>query len=275
MSKTLTPYVPWTDHAGRFSVFKAAVFLALFYPLLSIFLLWANDRLGMRPVTTIIHETGDWAVRFLLLSVAITPLRRLLRWPELLSVRRMIGVAAFAYVFFHFLLYVADQKFALLHVASEIVLRVYLAIGFIALLGLGALAATSTDAMQRRMGGKNWSRLHRLVHVLVVLGIVHYFMQSKVNVADPVLLAGLLGWTRLYRRFGAKATPSHLFALAFGVFVLTAIGEAAWYGLASGIDPWRVLNATLRPHIAIRPAWWVLLAGLVLWLLAWWRRRPA
>ena len=270
---SLAAKMPWTDHAGQFSPGKTVMLVALCLPFLWVVYLAATDGLGNRPVTEAIHQTGDWAVRILLLSLLITPLRRLARWSDLLAVRRMVGVAAFAYAFMHFCLYILDQKFALWRVATEIALRVYLTVGFVTVLGLAALAITSTDDWQRRLG-RRWQKLHNIVYSLAALGIAHFFMQSKVNVSEPLLVAGLFIWAMAWRRWGKNATPAELFALAFGVFVVTAIGEAAWYGLVSGIDPFRVITATLRPEVMLRPAWKVLFVCLGFAAVAWIRRRP-
>ena len=140
--------------AGRFSALKLAVFLAL----LALAALLAVDALtgglGARPWDAAIHRVGWWTVVFLLASLAVTPLRRSLRWNALISVRRMIGVTVFAAAVLHLVLYAGQEAWDLWKVGSEIVLRIYLTIGFVALLGLAALAATSTDAMVRRLGGK-------------------------------------------------------------------------------------------------------------------------
>jgi len=271
---TLVAKMPWTDHAGRFSGGKTVMLVGLCLPFLWVLYLAVTGGLGNRPVTEAIHQTGDWAIRFLLLSLLISPLRRIARWTNLLAVRRMVGVAAFAYAFVHFCLYILDQKFALGHVALEIVLRIYLTIGFVTVLGLAALAITSTDNWQRSLGRK-WQKLHNIVYALAVLGLAHFFMQSKVNVSEPLLVAGLFLWAMAWRRWGKNATPGELFALAFGIFAVTAIGEAAWYGLVSGIDPFRVITATLRPEVMLRPAWRVLIVCLAFAAVAWLRRRPA
>ena len=143
---------PWNERNGRFSPLKAIVFAALFAPAAWILFQAATGMLEPKPVTEMIHRSGDWALRLILLSLLVTPLRKIAQWPKLIAVRRMVGVAAFAYALAHLSLYVVDQKFDLLHVASEIVLRFYLTIGFVALLGLGVLTATSTDAMIKRLG---------------------------------------------------------------------------------------------------------------------------
>ena len=152
--------MPWTDRAGKFSPLKAMVFAGLFVPAIMIAARWATGQLGPRPVTEAIHQTGDWAIRLLFISLAVTPLRRIADWPKLIVVRRMIGLAALSYALAHFCLYVIDQNFNLARVASEIALRIYLTIGFAALIGLSILGATSTDAAIRKLG-RNWNRLHK------------------------------------------------------------------------------------------------------------------
>ena len=198
---------PWTDRAGRFSLLKAAVLAGLCMPALLLAISAAQGTLvpagspgllGARPITEAIHETGDWAIRFLLLSLAVTPLRRIANWPKLIMVRRMIGLSALFYALTHLFLYTWDMKFDLAHVALEILQRFYLTIGFVALLGLAALGSTSTDAAIRRLG-KNWVRLHKIVYVIGVLAAFHFFIQSKADVYQPTLLAGLFILLMLYR----------------------------------------------------------------------------
>jgi methionine sulfoxide reductase heme-binding subunit len=147
---------PWYDYGGRLSPFKLAVFVALCLPALWVALAYGQGWLGARPLNEAIREIGLWTIRLIFLALAVTPLRQMLQWPQLIIVRRMIGVAAFGYVLAHLFLYTAQQAFDLAVVAREIALRVYLTIGFAALLGLAALAATSTDGLVRRLGGKCW-----------------------------------------------------------------------------------------------------------------------
>ena len=183
---------PWLDRGGRFSPLKSIVFALLFAP--GLWLAWrlAAGQLGPRPINEIILHTGLWTIRLLLISLAVTPLRQLLRWPQLVTVRRMIGVAAFAYGAAHLTAFATDKAFDLGVIATEIVTRFYLTIGALALAGLAALAATSTDRMVRRLGGRNWRRLHRLVYAIGILGAVHFFLQSKLDVAEPIVMAGLV-----------------------------------------------------------------------------------
>ena len=269
---------PFTDRAGRFSWLKTVVFVLLLMPGL-----WYGGRLlagdlGADPVQTFLRNIGLWVLYLLVIGLAVTPLRRALRWPQLIQVRRMIGVAAATYVLIHFAGYIVLQRFDLAFVASEIVKRLYLTIGFLALLGLMPLLATSTDAMVKRLGGKAWQRLHRLVYAIVALGLIHGVMQSKVDVAIPTTLAGftiwLLAWRVLDARFGrGDALPLWSLALLSVVTALvTAGGEAAMYGLFTGVDPMRVLQADLMFRFGPRPAWIVLGAGLAVTLLSGLRR---
>src|SRR5947209_1194047 len=122
--------------------------------------------------------------RLLPITLAITPAQRLLNYPRIILARRTLGVATAIYAIAHLLLYALDQHFDLFKVASEIVLRIYLTIGALALTGLIALAVTSTEAAVRRLGTERWRRLHRLVYVIAPLAAVHFFMQSKLNIYE-------------------------------------------------------------------------------------------
>ncbi|MBN9020909.1 MAG: sulfoxide reductase heme-binding subunit YedZ, partial [Rhizobiales bacterium] len=184
---TLARKLPWNDRAGRFAPLKATVLVLLFLPVLHLLYRTLTGDLGARPLTEAIHVLGDWTIYLLLFTLAITPARRLLDWPKLIQVRRMVGLAALFYIILHFGLYVVDSRLDLVFVAKEIVLRVYLLIGFVALLGLVALGATSTDGMIKRLGAIRWNRLHRLIYVITALALLHYFMQSKIDVTQPVL----------------------------------------------------------------------------------------
>lgn len=257
---------PWRDRAGRLSGLKLATFLFALAPGLWLAGAYAADALGAKPITALLHGTGEWAVRFLLLSLAVTPLRRIANWPKLILVRRMLGLTVLAYGLIHLALYVVDQNFVLTKVVSEIFSRIYLTIGFVALIGLAVLGVTSTDGMIRRLG-KAWPRLHKAVYTIAVLGLVHYFLQAKIDVSDPVFWTGgfllLMGW-RALQRLRWPINPLTLLGLAVAVALTTAGLEAAWYGLASGIPAARVLQANLAFPDMIRPAWWVLALGLTL-----------
>jgi sulfoxide reductase heme-binding subunit YedZ len=266
------------ERSGRWSPVKIAAFVAAILPALWIAYQAAAGELGARPVTEAIHQAGDWALRFLLITLAVTPAQRVLNYPRIGLARRTLGVASAAYAILHLSLYVLDQHFDLFKVASEIVLRIYLLIGAVALTGLIALATTSTDAAISRLGPQRWNRLHRFVYGIALLATVHFFIQSKLETYQPVLMAGFLTWLlayrALYRRNGG-VTPLRLLLLACAVAAFTAIGEAALYMFTSGVDARLVLLAHFDIDMDVRPAWWVLAVGLGVAAVSFWRQKPA
>jgi len=156
------------------------------------------EALGANPAEFITRATGDWALRILLVTLALTPLRRLTGWNWVLRLRRMAGLFAFFYAILHFSSYVSfDHVFDIGAIASDIVKRPFITVGFLCLLLLLPLAATSTNAMVRRMGGRRWLQLHRLVYVIAPLGVLHFWWMVKRDLTQPaiyaVLLALLLG----------------------------------------------------------------------------------
>ena len=270
-TKTIAQKLPWNDRAGRFAPFKAAVLVLVTLP--ALWLLYRSltagpaepTALGPRPYIEAIHFVGDWTIYLLLVTLAVTPARRLFDWSKLIQVRRIIGVSALCYILLHFVLYIFDSKFNLGFVATEIATRIYLTIGFVALLGLIALGITSTDGWVKRLGGVRWSRLHKLIYFITPLAILHYYMQSKIDVTQPVLVSGLYFWLMGYRimaRRGYKEGFVPLTILSVAAALLTVVVEAAWYGIATGVSVERVLMANLDFSFQIRPAWWVLFAGL-------------
>lgn len=266
---------PWNERNGRFSPLKAIVFAGLFVPATWVAVQAACNWLGPKPVTEMIHRAGDWGLRFLLLSLLVTPLIRIARQPKLIAIRRMIGVAAFAYITGHLFLYFVDQRFAFAHIASEIALRFYLTIGFVAWLGLAALAVTSTDAMIKRLGGPRWSRLHKIVYALAAIGLLHFYIQSKSDVSEPVMMSGFFFVLMLFRLLLKRGVAPWLAALvgAAAAVPLTALVEATWYALVRHIDFWEVLGANVDPDMIWRPSAYVAAAGLAFTALAIWRRQ--
>lgn len=269
-------------------ILKGLVLLLVMLPGLITAVDFAQHMLGAKPITEIIHRSGDWAIRLLFISLLITPLRQVLKAHKLVSVRRIIGVASFCYIAIHLVGYMADEMFNLAKVASEILLRYYLTIGFVGLIGLALLAATSTDGMVRRLGGKRWKKLHRLAYPIGLIAVVHFFMQTKLNVAEPTIMAGLFIWLMLYRaweEFLSRKSVTTLWALillAVASALITVVGEWAYYAIFTGIDASLVLQANLTTMAGPRPAWIVLGITLLVPLAAgiWrpieaWRKRAA
>ena len=216
---------------------------------------WSSGLLGARPVTEVIHGTGLWAIRFLVLSLMVSPARTIFAWPRLALIRRQLGLTALFYALAHLVLYALDQNWVLLHVISEIALRFYLTIGFMALLGLVALGVTSTDGMVRRLG-RRWKQLHRLAYPIAALGVFHFFLQSKADVSEATIMAGVFLWLAGWRLLpaGADRAPLPVLALGLAVTVATAGLEYAWFALATRVPPLRPLQAELDwsfgPHAA-------------------------
>ena len=248
---------------------RLATLVGLCLPAANLAWRWFNDDLGARPVTLATHITGDWAVVFLLCSLALTPARAVFDWMPLVQIRRRVGVAAALYAGLHFFIYVADQKWDLVVVALEIAKRFYLTIGFAALLALTALAVTSTNGWQRRLK-RNWKRLHWLVYPAAVLAILHFFIQSKANVGEATIAAGLFAWLMIWRFMPTKLRTRYLglAALAVGATLAALVFELGWYGLVNHVDPMRILTADSDLDLAPRPVHKVLLAGLATIVLA-------
>jgi len=172
----------------------------------------------------------------------------------------------------HFGLYALDQQFDWVQVARETVLRIYLTMGAIALIGLAVLAATSSDRAITRLGSARRNRLHRAIYVLAALAAVHFLLRSRTDAFEPMLMCGLLAWLMGYRLLHKRTgdvTPRALVGLAAASGVLTAVAEVAWHAAATGVDPLRILAANLDVAYGLRPAWWVLIAGLAAAAAGW------
>ena len=261
------------EKSGRWSPEKIIAFVGASIPALWLaWRAWSGDLNPARPVNEAIHAAGYWTMLFVVFSLAVTPVRRLFNAPKLINMRRTLGVTAFCYAMLHLTLYVVQEKYDLLKVASEIVLRIYLTIGFVALIGLIALAATSTDGMIKRLGGARWNRLHKAVYLIAVLGGIHFLMQTKLDISDSVMVAGFVFWLlgyRLWHRYVGEVGYASQIVLTIIASSLTAFTEAAWYGVTTGVMWWRVFAANLNVDIlelAFRPAQWVLVVGLAVTL---------
>jgi len=178
---------------------KVAVFVACLVPLG--LLAWAayTQNLGANPIEKITHATGDWTLRFLLITLSVTPLRKLLRVPSLIKFRRMLGLFAFFYASLHFTTYIWLDKFFNLHeMLADVAKRKFITVGFTAFILLIPLAATSTAGWIRRLGGKRWQALHRLIYFSAIAGVIHYVWLVKADIREPLeygaILALLLGY---------------------------------------------------------------------------------
>ena len=170
-------------------IIKPVLFLLCLMPLVILLIAAINDNLGTNPVETLTHETGQWALRFLLIGLAVTPLRRLLKIAWLIKLRRMLGLFAFFYASLHFITYLwLDQFFDWYEIIVDIPKRPFITIGFVSLVLLLPLVLTSTSAMQRRLG-KKWLALHKLVYVIPVLVLIHFVWSLKADYSEPLSYA--------------------------------------------------------------------------------------
>ena len=173
---------------------KVLVFLLCLLPLG--ILLWRgfHNDLTLNPVEYVEHRTGDWILRFLCITLAITPLRKLLRLPQLIRFRRMMGLFAFFYLCLHFLTWLCvDRYFMWSQIVDDIGKRPFITVGFAGLLLLIPLAITSTAGWIRRLGGKRWQMLHRAVYFAAIAGVIHYYWQVKSDVRKPLEYAAIVG----------------------------------------------------------------------------------
>lgn len=188
-------------------IIKPFVFILCLLPFLLLLLSAINNTLGTNPVETLTHETGQWALRFLLITLLVTPLRRLTRVHWLIKLRRMLGLFAFFYAVLHFITYVwLDQYFDWSEILVDIPKRPFITIGFISFVLLIPLALTSTNAMQRRLK-KKWLVLHKIVYIIPVLVIIHFTWSLKADYAEPLLYTLVFSFLILSRLYHHKKKP--------------------------------------------------------------------
>lgn len=190
---------------------KPLLWLLCALPFVALCAAVASDQLGANPVDRFIKEMGEWALRFLWLTLAVTPVRDLVGLPGLLKHRRALGVTAFIYALVHFLAYVwLDQGWVLDDIVADVLKRNFILVGFVALLLMLPLALTSFNAAIRAIGGRRWQMLHKLVYAVALLGLLHFYMKkaAKNDLAEvgvyAAILAVLLGW-RVMRKGGVLA----------------------------------------------------------------------
>jgi len=191
----------------RVQQLRNGLFVLCLLPLVRLVVFTLLDRLGANPIEFITRNTGDWALYFLVTTLAVTPLRRLTNWNWLVRLRRMLGLYAFFYVFLHFTVFFwLDHFFDLQEMWADIVKRPFITVGMATFVLLIPLAATSTNAMVRRLGGKRWQWLHRLTYVIVPLGVLHFWWvkAGKNLLAQPILFASIVGVLLLTRLLSQK-----------------------------------------------------------------------
>ncbi len=165
----------------------------------------ATGGLGANPIEEVTHRTGWWALTFLMLTLGVTPVRRIIGWGALVKLRRMLGLFAFFYAALHFGIYIGlDQFFAFDYIFEDIAERPYITVGFTALLLMVPLALTSTKRMMKRLGGKRWNRLHKLVYPIAALGVLHFLWLVKADARQPLIFGGVLAVLLGYRALAGR-----------------------------------------------------------------------
>jgi methionine sulfoxide reductase heme-binding subunit len=179
---------------------KVVVFLLCLAPACQLGWRFYKSDLTPNPIEFITHFTGDWAIRMVVATLAVTPLRRILHLPDLIRFRRMIGLFAFFYASLHFATWFGlDKGFDMHEILGDFTKRRFIILGLIAFLSLLPLAVTSTAGWVRRMGGKKWQALHRLIYVTGVAAVCHYYALVKSDVRRPLFYGGLVAMLLLYR----------------------------------------------------------------------------
>lgn len=192
----------FTPSLRQFSALKALLFIAALLPFVRLVVFTISDRLGANPIEFITRNTGDWTLYFLCLTLALTPLRRLTKWNWLAKLRRMIGLFAFFYVCLHFTTFLwFDHFFDVSEMLKDVLKRPFITVGFGAFLLMIPLAMTSTNAMVKRLGGKRWQWLHRLVYVIAPLGILHFWWMKagKHDFSQPTIFGLIVAALLLMR----------------------------------------------------------------------------
>ncbi|SOZ14515.1 conserved hypothetical protein, UPF0191 [Cupriavidus taiwanensis] len=202
----------------RVRALKLALWLLALLPFLRLLYLGATEQFGANPLEFVTRSTGTWTLVMLCLTLAITPLRRLTGWNWLIRMRRMLGLFAFFYGLQHFLLWIGvDRGFDLAYMIKDVYKRPFITVGFTAFMLMVPLALTSTNGMVRRLGGKRWQALHRLVYAIAVLAILHYwwhkagkndFGEVSIYAAVVFVLLGMRVWWRLRKPAGGTRQPA-------------------------------------------------------------------
>ena len=269
-AEPLSSWMPWSDRAGRFVPFKFIVLVAVCAPAIWMAYEWQAGLLSPKPVGDLIKESGIWSIRMLVISLAVTPLRYVLRWNKLVLVRRMVGLAALYYTLGHILLWCIDLRFDAFVLFQELFLRSFLTVGLAGTLIMVALGVTSNDWSISRLGAKRWNALHAWVYAGAALSLLHYFMEVRLDATEAALWTGMFILLMAFRIVRKRAEPGliNLSIMAVLCGLATVAAEAIYYRISTGVNIIRVLNANLDFSYTIRPSWWVLATGLVVAVLA-------
>jgi methionine sulfoxide reductase heme-binding subunit len=198
------------NRATKIVVFAACLlpFLLLLWPFWKLVTTGDAPQFGANPVEYITHYTGNWTIRFLLITLSVTPLRKIFNQPKLARYRRMLGLFAFFYVSLHFMTwFILDKSFSVSDMWADVIKRRFITVGMLGFAMLFPLAVTSTAGWVRRMGFVRWQRLHRLIYFAALAGVIHYYWLVKSDVRLPLMYGAILAVLMGYRFFVWKQAP--------------------------------------------------------------------
>jgi sulfoxide reductase heme-binding subunit YedZ len=261
---------PWQDRNRGFSWLKASAFALVLFPAIRFSYQYAAGDYGFLPMGfgNMTYWSGVWATVILLMALAVTPALTIFRWRALIDVRRMIGVAALAYTVAHIVLYFGLRSWNFASIANETLTRLTLVVATLSTIGLIVLGATSLDAAIRRLGAKNWQRLHNTNYVISALAVLHV-MLARGTYPEQYSLSGIFVWLMAWRvlaRYGLGADARALAMLAIGSSLFTAFLEAGFLWGRRGYEVSWTLGNNFNPamlEVGIPAAWQVLAFGLV------------
>ena len=267
---------PWQDRKGRFSWLKGVTFaLMVGFAARFFWQAYGAGDYGMFPIAYggMTFWSGVWATVILLLALAVTPAAKILRWPQTIDVRRMIGVTALFYTLGHIVIYFALRMWNFTFILNEMVTQLSLILATLSTVGLVALAVTSTDGSIRRMGAANWQRLHNLTYIISALAVLHVVL-ARGTYTEQYTLAGVFVWLmawRLLARYGRATDPVALVLITLGCAVSTALLEAGFLFVRRGYELSWTLGNNFNPamiDVFVPPAWQVLGMGLAVAIAA-------
>jgi sulfoxide reductase heme-binding subunit YedZ len=256
---------PWRDRRGRFSRLKAITLTLLLIP--GLWLAWeqVTGDVGPLPLVFLIYHSGVWATWLLLLSLAVTPARHLLGWGQLITVRRMIGVAGLGYTVAHIVIYVALDRFDWGYIANEMSTRVTLMVATASTAGLVALGATSFDAAIRGLGTDRWNQLHNVTYPAIGLAVIHWDLSPGSDFGAPfvatAIFVWLMGW-RLLHRHARGRDPIALAGLAAAAAAVTFVFQIVWLLGWKRYPPSETIGYAFNLVIGLDATWCILLLGL-------------
>ncbi len=261
---------PWRDRRGKFSPLKAVTLaLIVAVPTYAVVTPIIKDEVGAKPEIYLIYATGVWATTVLLLSLSVTPARRILGLTQLIAVRRMIGVTALAYTVVHCIDFPWLLRYNLTIIGEQF-LRPTIWVATAATIGLVALGATSLDAAVAKLGSEGWHRLHSLIYPVTGLAILHFDMSGNSLAGTPFLMTGLYFWLMAWRvldRFGKGADAAALIGLAVVAAALSLTFEVTWLFFYQHIPVAQTLGDAMRLTYGLPTTWQVLVIGLTVALL--------